>query len=117
MSDGLESITKEEETFLQVYTDKLKTLQSLADAKEDIVYTKIPMTYAVLNKLMILNLAFHPLSLSNRKSFETPISNSTAIKKTIEEIIVFETTKNKTFLTSEELAKVIKHFRGLEKKA
>lgn len=105
-------ISQEEEFFIQQYNERLRGLQEKAEIKEETIFTAISMPYAVAHKLYILNLIFHPLSVKSKKSYlPQPYMDEKLI---IENIIIYETTRRKIFLTSEELLEVIKHFRKVQ---
>lgn len=111
---SIEPVSEEEKEFIEQYNVRLQKEQS--KAKEDtIIYTKINMAYAVRNHLCYLPLVFHPRSITFRQYFQgEDYSNLDAVFK---DIIVWETTQEKIFLSKEQLEAVIKHFRALENKA
>lgn len=110
MADNLEK----EKAFTLTYHSHMKKLQAICD--DDVtVYTKITLPFALLNDLCFYDLVFHPKSLGKHKSFERPDLSIEAIKKTLEEIIVYEISRSEVEgkLTFEQLELVIKSFRSL----
>jgi len=104
--------SKEEKDFAAAYVTKLNAIQR--ECKTDLIfYTKISMKYAIKNKLLFLNLVFHPLSLSSRKYYIPP--SKPKMKNVLEKIILAEIEQSPN-LTKDELLATIKHFRALEKK-
>lgn len=109
---GVEPISNKEKQFIEQYIVRLQEEQNKVNKDENIVYTKITMASAIKNKLCYLSLVFHPISISKRRYFECEETDET--KKTFEDIIIWETTQDKTYLTNKELEVVIKLFRFLK---
>lgn len=109
----IEKISDEEKEFIEQYTVRLQQEQDKVNAEEFIVYTKIPMSYAVKNKLPYLSLVFHPCSLARRKYYDPEETDWGYV--IFENVIVWELAQEKTYLSQKELNAVIKHFRILEK--
>lgn len=106
-------IQSEKEFTLQ-YHNKIKRLQDKCE-EGVMVYTKIPLSFALLNDLCFHELLLHPLSLSKHNNYERPDLSSDILKQTLEEIIIYEISQdiNEGHLTSNQLHSVIKHFRTL----
>lgn len=104
-----------EKTFIQAYHARLKKEQSLVE-EESIVFTRIPLSYSILNSLYDINIVFHPKSLGKSKSWDkSNLSiNENQVKETLEKIIIYETTSTKPVLTTIELQVAIEHFRALQ---
>lgn len=103
----------EEKSFAEQYGIRLKQEQQKV-SDDVILYTKITMAYAIKQKLCFLELAFHPKSIATRKYFEKEQTDN--VLRTLEDIIVWETTKEKTYLSKEQLDRTIQHFRELQDK-
>ena len=106
--------TPEEEYFLMEYYKKLKVLQKDYKDSDEILYTKIPVGFAILNGLLSLEILFHSKSLTTCKFYEKrDVKN---IKHTLEEIIEFEVTEKNTELNKELLNRLISFYRTTENK-
>lgn len=115
MSNLISNIDKERE-FVLSYNIKIKELQKVLD-DSDVLYTILTPSYCIINELCYINIALHPVSQITHKSYEKPNITPFKIKKTILDIILFELMASitKTTLNKEELDKLIKHFRSVEK--
>lgn len=111
-SMGIEPISDEEKQFIEKYSIRLLAEQNKVNKEENIVYTKITMSYAIKHKMCFLSLVFHPCSIAQRRYFESEETDK--LKETFEDIIIWETTQEKTYLDEAELQVVIKHFRLLQ---
>ena len=107
--EEVELISREEKEFIEFYCNKIKSLQH--DDNNSIVYTRIPITYAIINKLFSPSIIFHPISLAYKAKEEALSLSLVEIKQAIEEIIVHELTSKEPSLERKELDKLIKHFR------
>jgi hypothetical protein len=112
---NLHLISSSDNDFFQEYTQKLKAFQELAGDKLT-VYTRITISYALVNDLQIMNLLFHPKSIGFSDNGQIPEYSLKKTKETIEEIIQYELTSSDFKLTTSELEKTIRHFRELEKR-
>lgn len=106
MMADIELISKEEKEFIQQYYNTLKFYQ---EQSSKVVYTRIPMTYAILNKLPLKSVVFHPISIVYAEKPET--LDFDHIKNTIQEIIEFELYADECVLSGSELTLLIKHFK------
>lgn len=110
MMADIELISKEEKEFIQQYYDTLKLYQ---EKSSKVVSTKISMSYAILNKLPLKSVVFHPLSIYYLQDQEKPHAPTyESIKNTIQEIIEFELYAEDCILSGAELTLLIKHFKG-----
>lgn len=107
----IELISKEEQEFIRQYFSTLKSFQD--KNSEQVVYTKIPMSYAILNKLSLKNIVFHPISIGYAEQMGSKIMDLDVIKKTIQDIIEYELYTDENVLTAAELQLLIKHFQTL----
>jgi len=103
-----------EKKFTSAYHSRLNKLQEICDDTK-IVFTKIPLPFALTNNLYFVELLFHPLSLTKKTGDRTPVFAKDEIIKTLESIILFELSKKEEEcqLSSEQLREVIKVFRSL----
>jgi hypothetical protein len=113
----IQPITENEKTFTLSYHSLIAELQEKA-ADGLVVYTKITLSHAILHNLCYTNLVFHPKSIDYHKSWLRPDLSQEMVKKTLEEIIVYElsVSRKKSKLTSEELLDTITYFRTLDQK-
>lgn len=111
----LRLISDSDSAFFQEYTKRLKAIQDLA-GEELTAYTKITISYALVNDLQIMNLLFHPKSIDFSNNNEILEYSFKKTKDVIEEIIQYELTTDDIKLSSKELKRVIEHFRELEKR-
>jgi len=111
-SMGIEPISDEQKKFIEQYSIRLLLEQNKVNKDEIIVYTKISMNYAVQYGLCYITLVFHPCSLAKRHYYQNEETDK--IKSVFQEIIVWETTETKTYLSRAQLELIIKHFRLLE---
>jgi hypothetical protein len=106
-----------DKAFTLTYHSRIKKLQETC---EDgiMVYTKITLSFALLNDLCFTELLFHPKSLGKHYNHERPDLSHEVFRKTLEDIIVYEVSQNldKGRLTSQQLHKVIEHFRSMDRK-
>jgi hypothetical protein len=111
------AISEEEKRFVTEYHSRIKNIQEDI-GEDDIAYTKISLSYAILNNFYILDLLFHPLSLSKHRSGDKPDLSNLQIIKTLEEIIKYELTQpwRKIKLSQVQLVTTISHFRSLERR-
>lgn len=108
MMADIELISKEEKEFIQLYYTTLRSYQERSANK--LVYTRIPMTYAILNKLPLKTVVFHPISIVYAEKLEQPTFEH--IKKAIQDIIEFELYAEECLLSGSDLTLLIKHFKS-----
>ena len=68
-------ISEEQKEFVEQYYIKLKREQNKMD-ESLILYTQIPMAYAVRENLCFLELLFHPECITTRKYFEEQVEDN-----------------------------------------
>jgi hypothetical protein len=108
-------VSEEEKRFVQGYHQQIRRLQN--EIGDDyIAYTKISISYAILNELYILSLVFHPLCISNHSSGDKPDLSISQVINTVESILIYELTcpLSNTKLTQQELVQTIRHYRSIE---
>lgn len=107
----LERVSKQ---FTVAYNCRLRQLQAVCKDNETL-YTKLPLSFALLNNLCYLELLFHPKSLEKLPNSETLEPVIRDYKEILEEIIIYELKQDidKGALTSEQLHKVIEVFGKL----
>lgn len=110
-----ELLSLREKNFIHDYHARLKKLQDAAK-DEWVYYTKITISYAVLNSFYEIGIIFHPKAIAKHKTWLKPTITDKQIKDVLEEIIIYETTSANTCLQAEELSKVIQEFRNLQLK-
>ena len=111
---AIELISNEEKKFIEQYSIRLLSEQNKVNKDEIIVYTRVTMQYAVQHKLCYIPLVFHPCSIARRQYFQN--EDTSNLKELFQNIIVWETTQQKTYLSQAQLEVAIKHFRALEKR-
>ncbi len=110
-----ELISLREKNFIHDYHARLKKLQD--ECKDEwVYYTKITISYAVLNNFYEIGIMFHPKAIAKHKTWSKPVVTDIQIKQVLEDIIIFETTSENACLKAEELSKVIQEFRNLQQK-
>lgn len=113
--EEVQLITTDEQNFVLSYIARLNDIQG-KQVVENYVYTRVPLTYAILHNLSFLSLLFHPLSLTVVPSKIKYKPSDDEIKLVIQEIIVHELTKpaRSVSLTQQELELVIKHYKTIQ---
>ncbi len=106
-----QSEVDKDKAFTLAYHSRIKKLQEICEDGV-VVYTKITLSFALLNGLCFNELLFHPKSLGKHSSQDRPDLSQEIFRKTLEEIIIYEVSQSieKSRLTSQQLHQVIEHF-------